>query len=126
MDTSWVTSDRLSNTFEECVRDFLVFAQTNNLPDSDVIPCPCGVCKILVTTQLRWCSTIFFLMVFLLVIRSGLSMGKNTRILILPKLMKNGIILFDSDSFTYVTKEDFQVVFTLDELTGSIITSYMM
>ena len=34
--------------------------------------------------------------------------------------------LFGYESFTYITWEDFQVIFTLDELTGSIITCYMM
>ena len=34
--------------------------------------------------------------------------------------------LFGYDSYTFVSWEDFQVVFTLEELTGSIITCYMM
>ncbi|KAE8655814.1 hypothetical protein F3Y22_tig00117017pilonHSYRG00447 [Hibiscus syriacus] len=34
--------------------------------------------------------------------------------------------MFGYESFTYITWEDFEVVFTVDEMTGSAITCYMM
>ncbi|KAE8672344.1 hypothetical protein F3Y22_tig00111843pilonHSYRG00019 [Hibiscus syriacus] len=34
--------------------------------------------------------------------------------------------MFGYESFTYITWEDFEVVFTVDEMTGSMITCYMM
>ncbi|KAJ0576486.1 putative Ulp1 protease family catalytic domain, papain-like cysteine peptidase superfamily [Helianthus annuus] len=34
--------------------------------------------------------------------------------------------LFGYESFTYLNRKDFEAVFTLDELTGSVITTYMM
>ncbi|KAJ0735616.1 hypothetical protein HanPI659440_Chr11g0434111 [Helianthus annuus] len=34
--------------------------------------------------------------------------------------------LFGYESFTYLNQKDFEAVFTLDELTGSVITTYMM
>lgn len=34
--------------------------------------------------------------------------------------------LFGYESYTYLSYEDFEVVFTLDELTGVVITCYMM
>ncbi|KAI3754518.1 hypothetical protein L1987_54303 [Smallanthus sonchifolius] len=34
--------------------------------------------------------------------------------------------LYGYESYTYLTWDDFQVVFTLEELTGSVITSYTM
>ncbi|KAI3695431.1 hypothetical protein L1987_78428 [Smallanthus sonchifolius] len=34
--------------------------------------------------------------------------------------------LFGYESYTYLTWDDFQAVFTLEELTGAVITSYMM
>ncbi|KAI3754512.1 hypothetical protein L1987_54296 [Smallanthus sonchifolius] len=34
--------------------------------------------------------------------------------------------LYGYESYTYLTWDDFQVVFTLEELTGAVITSYTM
>ncbi|CAH1453971.1 unnamed protein product [Lactuca virosa] len=43
MDKSWISSNRLSNAYDEGVNAFLEFAQSNN-PKLDVIPCPCVNC----------------------------------------------------------------------------------
>ncbi|CAH1440586.1 unnamed protein product [Lactuca virosa] len=43
MDKSWISSNRLTNAYDEGVEDFLTFAQNNNVK-SDVIPCPCINC----------------------------------------------------------------------------------
>jgi len=60
-------------------------------------------------------------------------------VLIMTALMVNGQLskfesirvqceddLFGYESFTYLTWDDFEAVFTLAELTGSVITTYMM
>lgn len=43
MDKSWISSNGLTNAYDEGVEDFLTFAQNNNVK-SDVISCPCINC----------------------------------------------------------------------------------
>ena len=38
----------------------------------------------------------------------------------------NTPILFGYETYTYLSVNDFEVIFTLDEMTGAAITCYMM